>query len=423
MLLITIFDLLTTILQSLLFVWICNNITSKGNKLSKIHQGILITLLFANSILFTHGIIEIPYGSLIMILTALTFILLFYRKSMIDGLLGFGLTHLMLTIISYILLSVYKAVIFKYNPGFSEEFSLIFLVFIPAWMIYALIYLFRKQFFDLIIALKSIRPSLIFVLQLNYVLIIADTLRSYWQAQGMFLSMKNGIYVIGLIAFMFAIVYFAKINDNAREVTMLNAALNDKIAELKKLKHDYGSEISGLYGLYQLGKIDRMGHMLKNIVNRYNSLTTALNINIESTPMVASVLNSAVASGIDIMVYDSGEYEHLNISDNDLLKVLSNIVNNSIEALKEVENPIIKFKSYNNYSGIVIIITNNGPEIPKEIQDNMFEAAFTTKDNKTGDRGYGLNIVREIMNKCNGKITVDSNKEWTYFRIEIPNKK
>ncbi len=358
-----------------------------------------------------------------MILTALTFILLFYRKSMIDGLLGFGLTHLMLTIISYILLSVYKAVIFKYNPGFSEEFSLIFLVFIPAWMIYALIYLFRKQFFDLIIALKSIRPSLIFVLQLNYVLIIADTLRSYWQAQGMFLSMKNGIYVIGLIAFMFAIVYFAKINDNAREVTMLNAALNDKIAELKKLKHDYGSEISGLYGLYQLGKIDRMGHMLKNIVNRYNSLTTALNINIESTPMVASVLNSAVASGIDIMVYDSGEYEHLNISDNDLLKVLSNIVNNSIEALKEVENPIIKFKSYNNYSGIVIIITNNGPEIPKEIQDNMFEAAFTTKDNKTGDRGYGLNIVREIMNKCNGKITVDSNKEWTYFRIEIPNKK
>ncbi|MNF06388.1 sensory histidine kinase DcuS [compost metagenome] len=52
----------------------------------------------------------------------------------------------------------------------------------------------------------------------------------------------------------------------------------------------------------------------------------------------------------------------------------------------------------------------------------MFSSGFTTKDNQNGDRGYGLSIVKDIINSCNGEISIESDKEWTTFRFMIPNK-
>lgn len=420
--LLTIFDLLTTILQSALFVLVCNNIASKKNKLNEFQQAILVLILFVNSLVFTRIDINIPYSNLMMIITALFFIVLFYRKSVVDAFLGFGLTHLIHSIISYFLLTVYNNFLTKIDFIIPIELKTILFIYIPAWIIYFFIYKTRKKLFEIIINIKSLKPSLIFMLILNYTLILGDTFRIYLLIDGMKLSFKNTFYVLTFTTFIFTIIYFAKVSDKAREVEMLNVALNEKISELKKLKHDYGSEISGLYGLYQMGKTDKIGDMLKNIVNRYQGLSTGVNVSIEATPMVSSILSLAVSKGIDVIVNDDGDYESLNISDNDMLKLLSNVIKNSIEALNTTENKIIKFKSYNSYDGINIIIINNGPEIPQSVINNMFNPGFSTKENITGDRGYGLNIVKEIINKCNGKIFVDSNKDWTQFKLEIPNK-
>lgn len=420
--LVKIFDLLTTIIQSVLFVWVCNNIASKENKINKLKEVILILILFINSFIFSYMNINNPYANIIMIVIALTAIILFYRKSMVDGLLGFGLTHILFTMITYFVMTIYKKVAINTSFGFSTDVYIVLFIYVPAFICYFFIYMIRKYLFNLIIIIKSYKLSLTPVLLLNYALILGDTFRSYWQTEGMEFSFKNTFYIVAFIAFIFTIIYFAKVRDKAREVDMLNAALNEKMVELKKIKHDYGSEISGLYGLYQMGKVDKIGDMLKDIVNRYQGLNTAVKVSIGATPMVSSILDMAVSKGIDVIANDDGDYENLNISDNDLLKLLSNIIKNSIEALNTTENKIIKFKSYNSYDGITITIMNNGPEIPPSVINNMFNPGFSTKENITGDRGYGLNIVKEIINKCNGKIFVDSNKDWTQFKIEIPNK-
>jgi signal transduction histidine kinase len=88
--------------------------------------------------------------------------------------------------------------------------------------------------------------------------------------------------------------------------------------------------------------------------------------------------------------------------------------------LTNVEKPMIKYKSYNSSTGIIIAISNNGPEIPQEIKDKIFEAGFSTKNNSSGDRGFGLSIVKDIMNRCTGCISITSNKNFTQFTFEIP---
>lgn len=75
-------------------------------------------------------------------------------------------------------------------------------------------------------------------------------------------------------------------------------------------------------------------------------------------------MHFAVSSGIDVIVFDSESYEDLAITDNELLKLLSNIIKNSVDVISNVSKPMIKFKSYNSHNGIIIKIVNNGPEIP-----------------------------------------------------------
>jgi sensor histidine kinase regulating citrate/malate metabolism len=274
--------------------------------------------------------------------------------------------------------------------------------------------------FDTCLAVKNLKRSLVLILLIDYALIFLDTLHMEWATESMGVIFKFTLNLTAFTVFVFAAIYFAKINDKSKEVEMLNIALNEKVTELKKIKHDYGSEISSLYGLYQLGKIDRIGSLLKGIVERYQGMNPTINISVQATPLVASVLNYAFSAGVNVIVFDGGNYESLAVTDNDLLKLLSNIVRNSVDALERTQNPTIKFKSYNSYKGIVISVINNGPQISEDSKGKIFRAGFSTKENKSSDRGYGLSIVMDIIKGCNGEISVESSKEWTQFKIEIP---
>lgn len=413
-------EIITTVFQSFLFVSITNNIAYKYNKLSKVKSYIAMAIIFLEIVMFTNIGINRSIANLSMILGVLLVLLIFFRKSIIDAFLGFGIFYFITTVSVYFLITIYQSVIVNLKLNISEEIQFFIFVFIPAWIIYFTTYKNKKYIFKVASFIKNIRHGLIFVLITDLSIIFIDILRDDFFVKPMGLMFKSIVYLVAFLSFVFATFYFAKINDNSKEVEVLNNALNDKIVELKKIKHDYGSEISGLYGLYQLGQMERVGLLLKSIVERYQNLNDAISVSEQSTPLVASALHSATSLGINVIAFDSADYENISITDNEFLKLISNIIKNSIDVLNNVENPTIKYKSYNSYNDVIIAISNNGPEIPKDITNTIFESGFSTKDNKNGDRGYGLSIVKDIISSCNGKIFIESNKEWTKFQIEIP---
>ena len=67
-----------------------------------------------------------------------------------------------------------------------------------------------------------------------------------------------------------------------------------------------------------------------------------------------------------------------------------------------------------------VIVEDNGPGIPKEIQSKIFDPFFTTKPPGKGT-GLGLNISRNlIVQKHRGQITVSSEPGKTCFTIRLP---
>ncbi|MFQ9247465.1 MAG: ATP-binding protein [Clostridium paraputrificum] len=52
--------------------------------------------------------------------------------------------------------------------------------------------------------------------------------------------------------------------------------------------------------------------------------------------------------------------------------------------------------------------------------DKIFDVGFSTKENSDKNHGFGLAIVKEIVDKNKGNIEVFSNAENTQFKISLP---
>ena len=67
---------------------------------------------------------------------------------------------------------------------------------------------------------------------------------------------------------------------------------------------------------------------------------------------------------------------------------------------------------------MVIEVSDNGPGVPLELTDRIFNPFFTTKPQGTG---LGLAIVRKIVDAHDGQIDLDSSPEkGTRFRVTLP---
>jgi two-component system, LytTR family, sensor histidine kinase AgrC len=415
-------DILNTIFQAFLFIWVCNNIVPKNNKISKIKLSILFTLIFSDVVLFTYSGINPNAANLFMMIVVLLMLIAFYRKTVTDAFAGFFMTYFLIAITSHFIVTIYQYYFSKLDIKISTELKMFIFVYLPVFLFYPLFYRIRKYIFSIGMFLRSLRHSLIILQIMTYALIFINTLYVNLITKNINPILQIFLYFSAFMIFIFTAVYFANIHEKSKEVEALNEALNNKIIELKKIKHDHGSEISSIYGLYQLGNTEKLGEFLKAIVERNQIFTSAVNVDMKSNPLITSVLNSAIGADINVVNLDDADYENLPLTDDELMKLVANIVKNSIDALANVESPIIKYNSYGNSEGVTIIISNNGPDIPQEIRNNIFETGFSTKSNSNGDRGFGLSIVMDILNKYNGRISIRNKGELVQFVITIPYK-
>ncbi len=102
----------------------------------------------------------------------------------------------------------------------------------------------------------------------------------------------------------------------------------------------------------------------------------------------------------------------------ELVQVWTNLIHNAIQAMKNKGTLILK--SSKKRKTVLVTISDTGKGIPKDAQKHIFEPFFTTKKAGEGS-GLGLDIVKKIINKHNGKIWFESVEgEGTTFFVEIP---
>ena len=95
-----------------------------------------------------------------------------------------------------------------------------------------------------------------------------------------------------------------------------------------------------------------------------------------------------------------------------------NIILNAIQAVEGSGD--IKITVTEENDDVRIVISDNGPGIPDNKKQKIFEPFYTTKDVQEGT-GLGLSITFGIIKKHNGSIEVlDNEPSGTQFIISLP---
>ena len=101
-----------------------------------------------------------------------------------------------------------------------------------------------------------------------------------------------------------------------------------------------------------------------------------------------------------------------------LIRVITNLVKNAIQAVPEVEAPRILVTVASEGDIVKIAVADNGIGIADEFKDKIFEPKFTTK---SSGMGLGLGMVKNIVETYKGSIGFTSQPgKGTVFTVRFP---
>ncbi|MBF0301675.1 MAG: AAA family ATPase [Desulfamplus sp.] len=132
---------------------------------------------------------------------------------------------------------------------------------------------------------------------------------------------------------------------------------------------------------------------------------------------VLTIYHNQIKQGIEL-IRDYGEIPKILCYPDELNQVWINLIHNALQAMQYKGTLTAGIQQIDN--SVLVTIKDSGCGIPIAIQHRIFEPFFTTKPAGEGS-GLGLDIVRRIIEKHEGSITIDSKEnEGTVCKVLIP---
>ncbi len=201
--------------------------------------------------------------------------------------------------------------------------------------------------------------------------------------------------------------------DSAEHIYRMYEALSNESKIQHSLSHDYRNHISTMKILADKGDYDVLKDYISEQLNDSSKIRDLFNT---GNPLVDAILNRkyADASKKDVIFsIIADDLSEVGINGSDLVTILSNIIDNAIEAAQQCSNGKIILKIKIEDNDLYIDSTNTSPS------DLDIEAIHTTKPDK-GDHGYGLKNIRRAVAENNGKCFVECKDRLFRITIMIP---
>ncbi|MGN0777620.1 MAG: sensor histidine kinase [Aristaeellaceae bacterium] len=189
---------------------------------------------------------------------------------------------------------------------------------------------------------------------------------------------------------------------------------------LRAQRHDFLNHLQVVYSLMEMQEYDEANAYIEKI---YGSITAVSRVMKTANPSINALLQVKLAAcekaGIPVTLNIQSAWKDLPMPGWEMCKVLSNLLDNAIDALQEVEpsQRSLTLTLTEDLRSFRFSVANTGPMIPIKSQESIFQPGITTK--ATG-HGMGLYIVRKVLRDRGGDITLVSDATHTAFSGFIP---
>jgi hypothetical protein len=209
----------------------------------------------------------------------------------------------------------------------------------------------------------------------------------------------------------------------ARQTAETISRMEDLIYSIRQQRHDFNHHLQAVYGFLEVGSFREARDYIRDT---FSAITTHGELiktdNHEISAMLYTKIGLAEAKNINLEVLINCSLKDLSLESGEANSILGNLIDNAMEAVENTpgEKRLINVEITKPSNEFVFTVVNWGVPIEQEIIDRIFKPNFSTKKDR---QGLGLAIVKELVERCNGSVTVSSNDEETIFTVRLPVKK
>ncbi|MCR4767345.1 MAG: GHKL domain-containing protein [Saccharofermentans sp.] len=202
--------------------------------------------------------------------------------------------------------------------------------------------------------------------------------------------------------------------EQASHLNQMYRSLSDEREKQKARSHDYMNHLQVMLMLAREGKIDEQ---ISYIEEQVGQELQSVDVIDTGNTLINAVLNikylEAKTKGI-IIPFIADNLTGLKISDSDLVTILTNILDNAIDAVSKCEEKRIVFKIIRDNNTLIIDSLNT---YSGQIADT--ENFVTTKTDKK-NHGFGIANIRKTVEANNGNCFIDTEGGIFHISIAIP---
>ena len=201
-----------------------------------------------------------------------------------------------------------------------------------------------------------------------------------------------------------------------RNQTDMYRSISENFDKQRKRTHEYQNQIMCIKSLIDSKNYSELEDYVRKLSGRLNTELDHIKTN---NVIVDAILNSKyqeiLAKNI-VFIFKINDLSGINICDEDVVVILSNLLNNAIEACEKCsDRKVIKLKFINEKDKTVISVKNtyNGEIV---IRDGEIQ----TSKEKIDEHGIGIKNIIDVITKYHGSYVIQNDDNEFYFSIIIP---
>lgn len=203
----------------------------------------------------------------------------------------------------------------------------------------------------------------------------------------------------------------------ARNQTNMYRSISENFDKQKKKTHEYKNQIMCIESLITSKDYVELEEYVGKISGHLNKELDCINTN---NVIVDAILNSIYQETLDkniTFIFKINDLSKINIRDEDIVVILSNLLNNAIEACEKcTDKKVIKMKFVKEGNKVIISVRNtyDGELI---IQDGEIQ---TSKRQEENEHGIGIGNIMDVITRYGGSHVIRNDKNEFFFSIIIP---